>query len=181
MEQKSPTWLRVTNIVLGVITIVIAILAIAFPGLASSTLILLISLGLFLLGAARILRAVFREGLTQFLRFLNGVIGIIILVLSVAVLILQTLVMLFLIWILSAAFLILGFARVIVAITDNESPSWVRILLVVVGLVTIGLSFLIFLQPALGELTLIIFLAWALFLNGFMRIVKAIVDVKSTK
>ncbi|MDO8056748.1 MAG: hypothetical protein Q6361_07800, partial [Candidatus Hermodarchaeota archaeon] len=97
-----------------------------------------------------------------------------------AVLILQTLVMLFLIWILSAAFLILGLTRVIVALTDKELPSWVRTLLVVVGLVTIGLSFLIFLQPALGELTLIIFLAWALFLNGFMRIIKTIVDIKST-
>lgn len=179
-EQKIPTWLRVTNIVFGVITIVIAILAVAFPGLASATLILLISLGLFLLGAARILRAVFREELTQFLRFLNGLIGIIILVLAAAVLILQSLVMLFLIWILSAAFLILGFTRVIVAITDNELLSWVRILLVVVGLVTIGFSFLIFLQPALGELTFIIFLAWALFLNGLMRIVKATIGVKST-
>jgi uncharacterized membrane protein HdeD (DUF308 family) len=178
-DQKIPTWLRVTNIVLGVITIVIAILAFAFPGLAISTLVLLISLGLFLLGSARILRAVFREGLTRFLRFLNGVIGIIVLVLSAAVLILQTLVMLFLIWILSAAFLILGLGRIIVAITDKELPSWVRTLIVIVGLVTVGLSFLIFLQPALGELTLILLLAWALFLNGLIRIAKAIVGVKS--
>ena len=179
-EQKIPQWLTVTNTIFGVITIVIAILAIAFPGLASSTLVLLISFGLFILGTARILRAVFREGLTQILRFFNGVIGISILFLSVVVLILQTLVMLFLIWILSAAFLILGLARVIIAITDKELASWVRTLLVVVGLVTIGLSFLIFLQPALGELTLIIFLAWALFLNGFLRIVKAVVGVTST-
>jgi uncharacterized membrane protein HdeD (DUF308 family) len=175
-----PNWLRITNIVLGIITIIIAFLAIVLPGLALYTLILFISLGLFLLGSARILRAVFREGLSQFLRFLNGIAGIIILILSVSVLILQTLVMLFLVWILSAAFLVLGLVRILVGIMDKELLAWVRTLLVIVGLLTIGLSFLIFLQPALGELTLIIFLAWALVLNGITRIAYAIVGVKST-
>ena len=177
-EHKIPTWLRIANAILGSITIIVAFIVILLPSLAISTLILIVALGLLLLGLARILRAAFREEISSFFRFLNVIAGLLILVLALVVLLFQTLFVLTLIWILAIALVVLGIVRVFVGLIDKELPTWLRILVIVVGLITIVLSFLIFLQPSLGELTLVIFIAWTLLTNGITRIAKAIVGVK---
>ena len=151
---------------------------IALPGLAITILIVLIGVGLTLLGLARFLRGIFETRLSNFLRFLNVIAGLLILILAMATLLFQTLVVLILIWMLAAALLILGLVGLLAGIFDKESPTWFRALLIVVGFITLVVSFLVFLLPALGELTLVIVLAWALILNGLTRIASAIVGTK---
>lgn len=177
-EAKIPAWLRIANMLFGIITIIVAMLVIALPGLTITILVILIAVGLILLGLARFLRGLFEEGLSSFLRFLNVIAGLLILVLALATVFLQALVVLLLIWILAAAILILGLVRLLVGIMDKELPTWLRTLLIIVGLISLALSFLIFLVPTLGELTLVILLAWALALNGVSRIINAIAGVK---
>lgn len=173
-EHKIPTWLRNANVIFGIITILVAILVIAQPGLTITILVVLIGVGLLLLGLARFLRGLFEIRLSNFLRFFNILTGLLILILALITLLFQALVVLILIWILAAALLVLGLARLLVGLLDNESPTWFRALLILVGLISLAVSFLLFLLPALGELTLVIFLAWVLILNGITRITNAI-------
>jgi uncharacterized membrane protein HdeD (DUF308 family) len=74
--------------------------------------------------------------------------------------------------------LIHGIARVVIGGFAKVFSSWLRGLLVVFGLLTIVLSVLVFISPALGFLTLVIILSITFLLNGIARIVSGITGIR---
>jgi len=74
-------------------------------------------------------------------------------------------------YLLSFALLIHQIARLVIGGFANVFPSWLRGILVVVGLLTIALSIMVFISSALGFLTLVFILSITFLLNGIARIV----------
>jgi len=112
------------------------------------------------------------------LRILGIIFGLIAIVLSIVVLAYPELAILTLIFILSTALLIIGIARVVIGGFSKVFPSWLRGLLLGVGLLTIILSFVVFISPAFGFLTLVFILSIVFLLNGIARIVSGITGVR---
>ena len=69
-EKKSSIWLRILEIIAGLIILVLAGYVIAYPGVAVLTLILFLSIALIVLGIAYFIR-VFAKGISGWRRLLN--------------------------------------------------------------------------------------------------------------
>ena len=60
--SKSPAWMRMAQIGLGMITIILSIDVLAYPVLTLVTVALLIAVVLFVVGVERIITGLFRKG-----------------------------------------------------------------------------------------------------------------------
>ena len=109
--RKSST--RISNIVLGSLAIILAIIVIAFPIFAIGFLVTLLAIGLLFIGAARIIHGVL----------------------------------------------------------DKQTSKWSRIFLVAVGILSIGVSFMVFANPLLGIFLVTFILAINLLIIGIESIV----------
>ena len=81
---KQAAWLRILEIILGIIVIVIGGYVIAFPGVAILTLVFVLGIGLFVLGITRIFGA-FASGVSGGIRVLSLIIGILAIILGIYV------------------------------------------------------------------------------------------------
>lgn len=177
-EIKAPSWLRALDIVFGFIAIILSIVVVVFSELTILTLILLLSIILLVIGIARIFGGIFAKYLSDGLRAINVGAGILALVLAFVALLYPQLATQVLIYLLSLALLIHGIARVLIGGFAKVLPSWLRGLLVVVGLLTIVLAVVFFISPAFGFLTLIFLLSIAFILNGIGRIISGITGIR---
>lgn len=177
-EMKAPSWLRAFDIVFGLIAIMLSIVVLLYSELAILTLILILSIVLLVAGIARILAGIFAKYLSDGLRAINVGAGILALVLAIVAMLYPQLATQVLIYLLSFALLIHGITRVVIGGFAKVFPSWLRGLLVVIGLVTIILSVVVFVYTTLGLLTLVFLLSIAFLLNGVARIVSGITGIR---
>jgi uncharacterized membrane protein HdeD (DUF308 family) len=109
--------LRAINVGTGILSLVLAIVAMLYTDLATQVLIYLISFALLLHGIARIVVGGFCKVFPSWLRGLLAIIGLLTIVLAVMVFVSPTLGELTLILILSITFLLNGMARIVSGIT----------------------------------------------------------------
>lgn len=83
-EQKTSMWLRIGEIVAGLIVLILGGYAIAYPGVTAATLIAFLAVGLFVIAGIEFVR-VFSEGISGWRRLLNAGLSIIALLLAIAV------------------------------------------------------------------------------------------------
>ncbi len=112
------------------------------------------------------------------MRAVNVGAGLLACVLAVVALLYPQLATQVLIYLLSFALLLNGIARVVVGGFGDALPGWLRGLLVIIGLLTIIVSVVVFLYPALGFLTLVFLLSIAFMLNGIARIASGITGIR---
>jgi uncharacterized membrane protein HdeD (DUF308 family) len=109
--------LRAVHVGTGLLAILLAVIAISYPQLATQMLIYLLSLALFIQGIARTLIGGFAKILPSWIRGFFVLIGFTTIAMSIIVIVLPSLGFLTLILILSIAFLMNGLARIILGIT----------------------------------------------------------------
>jgi len=109
--------LRAFNVGTGILALVIAIVALLYPELATKVLIFLLSFALLLHGIARVVIGGFAKVFPSWLRGLLAVVGLLTIILSVVVFISPAFGELTLILILSITFLLNGTARIASGIT----------------------------------------------------------------
>lgn len=177
-ETKAPGWLRSLDIVFGLIGIILSVVVLVYQELAILTLIFVLSIALLIIGIARVIIGISAKYLSDGLRTLNVGTGILALVLAIVAMLYPELATQMLIYLLSFALLINGIVRLVIGGFAKVLPSWLRGLLVVVGLLTIVLSVVVFISPALGELTLILLLSINFLLNGIARIISGITGTR---
>lgn len=177
-ERKAPGWLRALDIVFGLIAIILAVVVLAYQELAILTLIFILSIALLILGIARVIIGISAKYLSDGLRALNVGTGILALVIAIVALLYPELATQMLIYLLSFALLINGIVRLVISGFAKAFPSWLRGLLAVVGLLVIVLSVVVFVSPAMGELTLILLLSINFLLNGIARILSGITGIR---
>jgi len=177
-ERKAPGWLRALDTVFGLIAITLAVVVMVYQELAILTLIFVLSIALLIIGIARVIIGISARYLSDGLRALNVGTGILALVVAIVALLYPELATQMLIYLLSFALLINGITRLIIGGFAKVLPSWLRGLLVVVGLLTIVLSVVVFISPAFGELTLVFLLSITFLLSGIARIASGITGIR---
>ncbi len=170
--RASGPW-RALEVLGGVIVIAIAIFALADPQFTTQTLVILIAAGLIIGGLFKISVGTFATVLPSALRSLNVTGGVIAFVLGIAALLELQAAVATLIGILAVALLLVGAVEIGIGVARHP-PVWLRLLIVVIGVLTIILSVYVILDMSIGEGILTTVLALALLLVGIRNIVHGI-------
>ncbi|MGA3359846.1 MAG: DUF308 domain-containing protein [Halobacteriota archaeon] len=163
-EKKSSMWLRILEIVAGLIILVLGGYVIAYPGAALATLSALLAIALIVLGITSFVR-VFARGISGWQRLLNLIMSILAIV--IAALIIDN----FVYGILTLVFL-LGLGLLFSGIASAARGTAGAI---VVGILGIIAGFVVIIFPALGAATVVLLAAVFLIIFGLESIVSGIV------
>jgi len=163
-QKKSPMWLRILEIIAGLIIVVLAGYVIAYPGVAIATLILFLAIALIIIGIDYFIR-VFAKGITGWRRLLNLVLSVLAIIIAGAV-IANPLVYgsLTLVYLLGLALLFAGIASAARGTAGG----------IVVGILGIIIGFAVIIFPGLGLGTLVFLLAVFLVIFGLESIASGI-------
>lgn len=166
IEKISPSWLRLLEILAGVLVLVIAFFVLADSGFALYILAYAVGIALFILGLSRIFASVYGRYFAPWFREVNAGGGIIALVLGSIVIIDPQLAIGFLTLLVAFAVLVVGIVEIVAAGFAKHPPVWVRGLIGVVGGLTVVLSVFLVLDSSLGQFGLAIIMAIVLVAVG---------------
>ena len=149
-ETKSPGWVRVAQIGLGIIAIILSLYVLAFPVIAFISVVYVLAIVLFVLAIERIIVGVFipTPGTS---RWGTVGLGIIVLIVSLIVIAFPVGTTVFLIFLLGVALFFDGIARIVHGIGDKSSSKGSRIFGIIAGVIAIGLSIMVFVSPGTGR------------------------------
>jgi uncharacterized membrane protein HdeD (DUF308 family) len=166
IEKISPSWLRLLEILAGLLVLVVAFFVLADSGFALYILAYALGIGLFILGLSRIVASVYGRYFAPWFREVNAGGGIIALVLGSVVIIDPQLAIGFLTLLVAFAVLVVGIVEIVAAGFAKHPPVWVRGLIGVVGVLTVILSVFLVLDSSLGQFGLAIIMAIVLVAVG---------------
>ena len=170
--KTSPAW-RVLEILGGLLVLALAVIVLVDQQAAIQTLVIVIAAGLIIGGLTRIALGLNPAIFSPTIRALNVAGGIIAIVLGGVVLVFSSLAIATLIVLLALGLLFAGALEIGIGVARHP-PTWLRALIVTVGALTVLLSILVILDPALGTLLLASILALILVLVGARHIVHGI-------
>ncbi len=163
-EKKSSMWLRLVEIIAGIIIIALGVFVIANPSLATITLVFFLGVALIILGVTCFIR-VFANGIAGWQRLLNLILSALTIILAAFVIANP------LIYGSSLLVVLLGLALLFAGIASAARGAAGGI---VVGILGIILGFVVIVFPGLGLATLVFLLAVFLLVFGFESIVSGI-------
>src|SRR6267378_6649349 len=166
IEKRSPGWLRILEILAGVLVLAVAFFVFADSSFALTMLAYTLGIGLFILGLSRVFASAYGRYFAPWFREINAGGGIIALVLGTIVIIDPQLAIGFLTVLVAFALLVLGIVQIVAAGFAKHPPVWVRGLIGVVGVLTVILSVFVILDSSLGELSLALIMAIVLVAVG---------------
>ena len=167
--RTSSVW-RALEIVGGIIVIAAAVLALADPQFIVNAFIIVIAFGLVLGGLFRIGVGIFASVLPSTLRALNTGGGIVAFVLGVAALLNLGATQTTLIAILALALLLIGAFEIGFGIARHP-PAWLRISIVILGVLTIILAGVVVIDMTIGTSIIAAILALALLFLGIRNLI----------
>jgi len=167
---KQPGWLRGFEVVTGLLSVVLGVLVFVFPGWGVSTLVVLLSFGLIFVGV-RSISLVGYGSFPKWLRAVSVITGILSLIFALLVLIFPGFAVLTLLILVSTGLVVYGVGRIFLAYALRNAVSWLRGMIVAVGVVDIILSILVLVLPGLALLTLAVILAAVLVVSGIEMII----------
>ena len=162
---KQPGWLRGLEVATGLLSIMFGVLVLVYPGWGVSTLVVLLSIGLFFVGIRSISLVGF-SSLSRGLRAVSGIAGIISLILALLVVLLPGYGVLTLLIFVSLGFMAYGLSRIFIAYELRTMVGWIRGMIAAVGVVDVILSFLVLALPGLALLALAVILSVVLLVSG---------------
>jgi len=172
MEQKQSDWLRVLEIILGALSIIIAIVVVLNHQYTKGTVPSLLVFAVFL-NSVRIASAGGMRQLRIFRRSLSLLLGVAAAILVAAVILLPGLSFTTFTLLLATGLAIQGLGRLSNA-THLGRPNWLRVSALTVGLTTLALAGIIVAVPRLTTITLVAILALTISVNGIESIVVGI-------
>lgn len=181
MEKRSPGWLRVLEILAGVLVLAVAFFVLADSSFALTVLAYSLGIGLVILGLSRIFASLYGRYFASWFREMNAGGGIIALVLGIVAIIDPQFVIGFLAILVALALLIVGIVEIVAAGFAKHPPAWVRGLIGIVGVLTVILSVFVILDPSLGQLSLAVTIAVVLAAIGVRDIAHGITGHRPVK
>ena len=170
-QGRSPGWMRLAQIGLGILAIIVAGLAITFPHLAFLSVVILISVVLFFVGIEKIITGLFIAHKTRFATIGLGILTIILAALAMAFPIAAAIVI---IYFLGFALMFDGFARITDGVMNKANRGWVRGFLIGVGVLNVAISILVIASPLFGAVLAGIMIGLSLFIVGIQMITTGI-------
>ena len=170
-ETKSPGWMRLAQIGLGIVAIILSLFVLAFPGLTLVTIAFLLGVILFVVGIERVITGLFLQGKH---RWTNIGLGVLVIILSIISMVFPVATGIFLLIFLAFVLLFDGISRVIHGIADKSSDKPSRIFSIVAGVISIVLSIMIIASPFLGAVFISILLSISLLIVGIQMITSGV-------
>ena len=170
-ETKSPRWIRLAQIGLGIVAIILSLYVLAFPGLTLVTIAFLLAVILFVVGIERVISGLFLQGKH---RWTNVGLGVLVIILSIISMVFPIATGIFLLIFLAFVLLFDGISRVIHGIADKSSNKASRIFSIVAGGISLVLSIMIIASPFLGAVFISILLSISLFIVGIQMITSGV-------
>jgi uncharacterized membrane protein HdeD (DUF308 family) len=170
-EQGVSKGIRILQIIVGIIAIALSIAVIVNPGFGIEILVFLVSLTLLVVGIERVSIAFLPYIKKSSTRISNIVLGGLAIALSIIVIAFPIFAIGLLVTLLALGLLFIGAARIVHGVLDKQTSKWSRVLLVGVGILSIGISFIVFINPLLGIFILTFMLAVNLLIIGIESIV----------
>jgi len=172
-ERKRPIWLRLVQIVAGIIVLLLAAYVIFNPSLAINLLRILLGIALIVLGLALIVRSVAVKATSMGGKIVEVILGIIILALGVAAIVYTNfgtaaLITLFAVGLLLNAIGSIAYSGYEVGV---GLPPWLRGTSLVLGVIALIIAIAVIVFPGLALALLTLLVALALFLLGLELIV----------
>ena len=163
--------IRILQIIVGIIAIALSIAVIINPGFGIEFLVFLLSITLFVVGIERISIAFLPYIRKSSTRIGNIVLGGLALALAIIIIAFPIFAIGFLVTLLAIGLLFIVAARILHGVLDKQTSKWSRIFLVAVGILSIGISIMVFANPLLGIFLLTFILAINLLIIGIESIV----------
>jgi uncharacterized membrane protein HdeD (DUF308 family) len=171
--------IRILQIIIGVIAIALSIVVLANPGLGIEFLIFLLSLTLLVVGIERVSISFLPYIRKSSTRISNIILGGLAILLSIIVIAFPSFAMGMLVTLLALGLLFIGIARIVHGVTSKNTSKWSRIFLVAVGIISIGVSIMVFVNPVVGIVILTFVLAINLLIIGIESIVHGVSGKKN--
>jgi uncharacterized membrane protein HdeD (DUF308 family) len=146
-SQKSPGWRRAAQIGLGALAIILAIIAIVFPGATVVSIVIILAIALLIVGIEKVISGIFFEHKSRFAAIGLGILVIILAIIALAFPVGATTVLIF---ILAFALMFDGFARIIQGFGDKQERGWIRGFYIGVGVLAVIISVMILVSPFFG-------------------------------
>lgn len=172
-ESKSPGWMRIAQIGLGIIAIILSLYIIAFPAITLVTIVYIIAIILLVVGIFEIITGIFGLGANRS-RWGSVGLGILAMIIAGIALAFPTGTTYFVIILLAIALLFIGISHVLRGVGDKRSRGWARAFSIGAGAVAIVLSVLIMVAPHFGAALVGLILGIALLIIGIEIIVSGI-------
>ncbi|HSB57508.1 MAG TPA: DUF308 domain-containing protein [Nitrosopumilaceae archaeon] len=171
---KSPTWLRIAQIVLGAIAIALSGMVLANPGVTTLFYVTLLAISLILIGFSKIIEGALAKQLPKSPRIISIIIGIISIAGGFFSLVNPVAALLTLILIIAVFILIHGAGLMAKGIASKYESRGSRIANIIIGGIVIALSAILYVYPGLTIVFMVMLVSIGLLLNGIGSIISGI-------
>ena len=178
-EKGVSKGIRILQVIIGIIAIGLSIAVIINPGFGIEILVFLLSLTLLVVGIERVSIGFLPYIKKSSTRISNIVLGGVAIALAIIVIAFPIFTIGILVTLLALGLLFIGAARIVHGIFDKQTSKWSRIFLVAVGILSIGISFMVFINPLVGIFILTFMLAVNLLIIGIESIVHGVSGKKN--
>jgi len=178
--EKSPTWLRIVQIILGTIAIALAGWIITNP--AETTLLYTVFLGIALLmvGISKIIEGFVLRQIPKSSRAIHITIGIISIIGGIFALANPIAAVATLIMIVSIVILIHGLGLIVTGIADKSQSKNHRIANIILGILAVIVSATIIAAPGLAIAIMVLLVSIGLLFHGIASIITGIIGYRSS-
>ena len=173
-EKEMPQWLRIFQIIVGIIAVGLGLYVLLNPGPGLFFLVFLLAVALIVLGINRIIFGISAKVFPGWVRGVSLVAGIIILLLGLYVAASPATTLPILIFLLALALLIYGVERIFMGAAGKEMGTLDRMLCIGIGLFNVVFAAIVIFHPLLGLLGFIAILAFILIISGVGGIVSGL-------
>jgi len=165
---EIPKWLRIFNISAGFITIILAVLSLVFIQKEIATLVIILSIALFIIGIFRTMNGILQQYLEWYQRVLKISIGLLAIVISIAIWALANVITEKLVSLLAIVIILSSISRVSLGSTCEDYPAWYKIFTIVIGILTIVAAGIVLLyqNQNIAEYTMVALLAITFIFSG---------------
>ncbi len=180
---KSPGWLRVLEIVAGIILVCTALYVWVYPAVAIEVYVLLFAIALLILGCMRIISGIAAHNLATALRVLFIIVGILLVFIGGYALAYPFIGALTLVYFFAFGLLFTGFDRIALSGTEKctGTRTWLMYLTIIAGIFAVIISLAILYYPGFGLALVFLLISLELFLLGTELVAAGITGITLLK
>lgn len=169
---EQAQWLRILDIILGLIAILFGALLFIVPGfIVVYGIGMILGIGLIILGIWQIAKIFLAKEIDMQARIISMIIGLLMVIFGALFIAAPSFFPTLLVYILSGAILIIGIFLLVQGGMGKEMTQWIRILYIIFGIIAIGIAIPAFILPATWGIDLVsIAVSIALIFFGALRL-----------
>ena len=172
--SSYPTYTRILDLIVGLALVILGSWVVIDGSLAETIILLIFSIGLILIGLARIVKGATVKSLKSTSRAIHVATGLAAIILASIVIVFPAFGTSLLILVVAIGLFLTGIARILIFYSEAEMSVKTRVFHLVVGALATVIPVLILIVPGLGFLTLFLFASITFIIVGAARIVSGI-------